>query len=139
MVTKPRKSKARSQAGNVDLEKLRARLQGAWYEGGQVVDSVWHESAVAALSWVASHLSRISGLRQAFKDTPVEAALDAVLGTLRAEARTPVSHDKANCAKPATQADRAAAQRERVTRPRDGLSLFRVPPLPDRSYPGIGP
>lgn len=84
-------SSRRKNNWNAEAEELKARLEQAWHEGEHKVESMWHQSAVAALHWVSSHHSRVAAFRKAVKNTPMEKALDAAIKALRGEARAPAA------------------------------------------------
>ncbi len=79
----------RMTALSADADQIKQRVEDAWRDGEHAVASMWHQSAIAALHWLASHRSRVAGFRQAVKNTPMEKALDVALKALRTEARTP--------------------------------------------------
>lgn len=105
MSTRSQQSTARRNAAwNAEVAQMKERMESAWREGEHVAESLWHQSAVAALHWVAGNRSRVSGFRQAVKGTPVEKALDVALKAVRAEARAPAPRaprKKAKAAAPA--------------------------------------
>lgn len=104
MSTRSQQSTARRDAAwNAEVAQMKTRLENAWREGEYVAESLWHQSAVAALHWVAGNRSRVSGFRQAVKGTPVEQALDVALKAVRAEAHAP-----------APRAPRKAAQKAKA-------------------------
>lgn len=104
MSTRSQQSTARRAAAwNAEVAQMKERMESAWREGEYVAESLWHQSAVAALHWVAGNRSRVSGFRQAVKGTPVEKALDLALKAVRSEARAPAPRTprKAKAAAPA--------------------------------------
>ncbi len=113
-MTTPRSKTVRRPRRDWDTEaaKIKERLEGAWREGEYAVESMWHQSAIATLHWVAGHRSRVAGFRQAVKGTPIEKGLDAALKALRAEART---RAPAAPKKKALAARKKAAPRRRST------------------------
>lgn len=111
-------SPRRKNNWNAEAEKLKARLEQAWHEGEHKVESMWHQSAVAALHWVSSHHSRVAAFRKAVKNTPMEKALDAAIKALRGEVRAPAAaRTKARGAAgtPARKAVGKAARKTKAT------------------------
>lgn len=122
------KSTIRNKAAQWDAEvaKIKSQLEASWLESEFKLESLWHESAIAALRWIAGHRSRVSGLRQAVRGTAVEKALDTALAALRSEAKAPAPRrrkatkaakaPRASSAKPAMAKRKASRSRSATNR-----------------------
>lgn len=94
--TKVTKSAAKKRSARWEAEaaNIKGRIETVWKDGEHAVESMWHQSAIAALDWISAHRTRVDALRKSVKGTPIEKALDAALKALRVEARAPVAAKK---------------------------------------------
>ena len=88
-------------------EQVRKQLEATLSEGGHALESLWHQSAVAALHWVGSHRGRVSAFRKSVKGTPMERVVTAALKAVQAESSTRVRRPRSRTRKPASRRRKA--------------------------------
>ncbi len=83
-----KKTVGKKIAAELHLADLKKQLEKVLGKGEEAVDSLWHQTASAALHWISSHPDRVEAFQKSVRKTKLERPVQNALKTIRAGAKS---------------------------------------------------